>query len=238
MENRSLKTYDDIVKYLEYLEVEYNKSYTELSNINIGLFEFGEKKEKEERRRSLKRQLLDYVVSYEQCDRFLKDVTTFRRQDFVKFLADFFSIVYGKKYVVQNDVKDRKQKHPVISYDLVISEDDLKNCSGDNNLMDSLSFSELFERCNDCCLLLDNSLKFTLLDGKDLSADFEDFPELIAAARMLVDLKLSNPEMSDQKRLLTILNNSCIELKTSGEGYNPHGISGPRLEKVYSENNQ
>lgn len=232
MESRSLKSYDDIVKYLEYLSDEYEKDFEELTNINIGIFDLVGKKDKEERKKELKRQLINYVISYDQCDKFLKDSTTFRRQDFVRFLAEYFSMIYGKKYVYQCDISDKKQVYSVISYDLIISEDDMKSFCGDGEMIKSLDIDTLFDYCNDCCLLLDNSLKFTLLDGVNLSADFEDFPELIVAARNLVDLKLAKPEMSDQRRLASVLNRRFMDI----EAETPNVESVQRLGKSYPNN--
>lgn len=232
MESRSLKSYDDIVKYLEYLSDEYEKDFKELTNINIGIFDLVGKKDKEERKKELKRQLINYVISYDQCDKFLKDSTTFRRQDFVRFLAEYFSMIYGKKYVYQCDISDKKQVYSVISYDLIISEDDMKSFCGDGEMIKSLDIDTLFDCCNDCCLLLDNSLKFTLLDGVNLSADFEDFPELIVAARNLVGLKLAKPEMSDQRRLASVLNRRFMDI----EAETPNVESVQRLGKSYPNN--
>ncbi len=232
MESRSLKSYDDIVKYLEYLNDEYEKAFKELTNINIGIFDLVGKKDKEERKKELKRQLINYVISYDQCDKFLKDSTTFRRQDFVRFLAEYFSMIYGKKYVYKCDISDKKQVYSVISYDLIISEDDMKSFCGDGEMIKSLDIDTLFDCCNDCCLLLDNSLKFTLLDGVNLSADFEDFPELIVAARNLVDLKLAKPEMSDQRRLASVLNRRFMDI----EAETPNVESVQRLGKSYPNN--
>lgn len=232
MESRSLKSYDDIVKYLEYLNDEYEKDFKEVTNINIGIFDLVGKKDKEERKKELKRQLINYVISYDQCDKFLKDSTTFRRQDFVRFLAEYFSMIYGKKYVYKCDISDKKQVYSVISYDLIISEDDMKSFCGDGEMIKSLDIDTLFDCCNDCCLLLDNSLKFTLLDGVNLSADFEDFPELIVAARNLVDLKLAKPEMSDQRRLASVLNRRFMDI----EAETPNVESVQRLGKSYPNN--
>lgn len=234
MENRELRSFDDIENYLHFIETEYNKSYDDLNSIVIGTFEIKGKKSKEEQKRDLRGQLLTYVRTYEHYDRFLKDATTFRRQDFIRFLADYFTIVYGRKYVVKSGIKDGKQLQSVITYDLVISEDDLDRFSSDSKVLESLDFKSLFDSCHDCCLLLNDSLKFTLLDGKNLSEDFEDFPELMAAGRRLVDLKLSNPEMSDQKRLMSILSNTCLDLKGSYDVSSDEGY-GQKLEKVYPE---
>lgn len=229
MERQGLRSYDDIVKYLEYISNEYNKDFEELNSIKIGVFEFSGKKEKEDKQRELRRKLINYVVSYEQCDKFLKDSTTFRRQDFVKFLADYFSLAYGKKYVIESGISDKKQVHQIITYDLIISEEDLKGFRENDNMIKNLNFNELFDRCNDCCLLLDNSLKFTLLDGINLSSDFEDFPELMSAARSLVNLKLSKPEMSDQRRLLSVLNGTSLDL----DGGSQEVESSYNLRKTY-----
>ena len=130
------------------------------------------------------------------------------------------------------DISDKKQVYSVISYDLIISEDDMKSFCGDGEMLKSLDIDTLFDCCNDCCLLLDNSLKFTLLDGVNLSADFEDFPELIVAARNLVDLKLAKPEMSDQRRLASVLNRRFMDI----EAETPNVESVQRLGKSYPNN--
>lgn len=233
MENKNLKSYEDIFNYLEYLNKEYDKTFSELNSITINVLDLSGKKAKEEHKKDLMGRLIHYVSSYEECDRFLKDATTFRRQDIIRFLVDLFSVLYGKKYVVQCGIRDKKQVESVITYDLIISENDLSRFNGEKNVIKDVDLAALFDNCSDCCLLLDNSVKFTLLDGVDLSPDFEDFPELMVAVRRLVDLKLVNPEMSDQKRLLTVLNDSCLDLNGNSEPQ----LTGPKLEKIYSENN-
>lgn len=216
MEKGKFRTYDDIVKYLEFSEKEYNETFEELNK---------------NRRTEYKRKLINCIVSYDQCDKFLKDSTTFRRQDLVRFLVDYFSVVYNKKYVFESGVTDKKQNNPVISYDLIVSEEDLIRFKGDKDILRSVNFEEFFDRCNDCCLLLDNSLKFTLLDGVELSSDFKDFPELMAVVRKLVNLKLSNPEMSDQRRLMIILSDTCLDF----DGGSCEIDITQRLEKTYHD---
>lgn len=234
MENINFNTYDEIVQYLDSINAMYNQESKKLNDITIGVFEIKGKKTKEDQRRELKRSLISYVKTYEYYDRFLRDATTFRRQDMVRFLVDYFSIVYGKKYVSLNGVSDRGQYYSVILYDLIISERDLEKVNENNNENKIIDFKELFDRCEDCCLLVGDSLKLTLLDGKDLSSDFEDFPELVNAAKILVSLKLSHPEMSDQKRLLTILNNSCLEFNEVSHSLNNE--VGHKLGKTYPDN--
>ncbi len=231
MEKVNFKTYDEIVNYLGYINLEYNKSYQELNNISIGKFEITGKKDKEVQKRELRIKLLDYVLAYQQWDSFLKDATTFRRQDIVRFLAEYFSITYGTKYVVESDISDKKQVQSVIIYDLIVSERDLKKNNGNNKMMKSLDFSTFFDSCSDCCLLLDNSLKFTLLDGINLSGNFEDFPELMTVARRLVDLKLTNPEMSDQRRLMSVLSGTCLDLVAT---YDEEVKTGYKLSKNFN----
>ncbi len=234
MENINFKTYDEIVQYLDSLDTMYNQESKELNDITIGVFELKGKKTKEDQRREIKKRLISYVKTYEYYDKFLRDATTFRRQDIVRFLVYYFSIVYGKKYVSLNGVSDKGQYYSVISYDLIISEKDLEKVNGNNNENKIIDFKELFDSCDDCCLLIGDSLKITLLDGKNLSSDFEDFPELVNAAKILVSLKLSHPEMSDQKRLMTILNNTCLEF--NAVSHSDDNEVGHKLEKNYPDN--
>lgn len=234
MENINFKTYDEIVQYLDSLDTMYNQESKELNDITIGVFELKGKKTKEDQRREIKKRLISYVKTYEYYDKFLRDATTFRRQDIVRFLVDYFSIVYGKKYVSLNGVSDKGQYYSVISYDLIISEKDLEKVNGNNNENKIIDFKELFDSCDDCCLLIGDSLKITLLDGKNLSSDFEDFPELVNVMKILVSLKLSHPEMSDQKRLMTILNNTCLEF--NAVSHSDDNEVGHKLEKNYPDN--
>lgn len=237
MEKIFFNSYDDLVQYLDSIEDSYNKDKNELGGISIGALEIKEKKNKEERKNRLKANLINYVKEYEYYDRFLRDATTFRRQDFVCFLCDYFSVVYGCKYVSLSGVREKGQNKSIITYDLIISERDLQSFTGNNDEIKEFDFKLLFDGCSDCCLLLNDSLKFTLLDGKNLNSEFEDFPELIAAARSLINLKLSNPEMSDKRRLLAVLNGSCIDFKDNKVKNGENGEQGPKLEKAYLENN-
>ena len=60
-----------------------------------------------------------------------------------------------------------------------------------------------------------------LLDGVELKEKYKVFPQLKELAYQLVDLKLSNPEISDLDRLTIVLENFKNKNIEKAQGYTP-----------------
>lgn len=226
MKQLGLKTYDDIVNYLSFIEGKYRETEEELSNIKIGLFT-ADKTKLKARKAKLEEDLEKYTDIYDYYDILFREATTFERRDFSLFIARYFSVVFGKSYEVQCGVRDVTESKYAKMCDFVASTEDLEKLEKKYDLNGNVKMGEIIAECEDTCLYLGGTSRHRIFEDSELNSDFAEFPEILEAGRRLIDLKLSDPELSDQKRLMMVLRSFIDEEKQKSQG-EQHVQSSPK----------
>lgn len=214
MKQLGLRTYDDIVDYLSFIEEKYKQVEEELSEIKIGVFTRG-KADLKAKKQKLEKELERYTDIYDYYDNLFREATTFERKDFSEFIAKYFSVVFGKTYEVQRGVRDISESKYAKQCDFIASTEDFEKLDKKYDLNGPVKMSNVIEECSDTCLYLGGTSKHTIFDDSELNSDFADFPEILEAGKRLIDLKLLNPGLSDKKRLMIVLRNIIDEKNNS-----------------------
>lgn len=196
----------------------------ELSSLNKTAFAY-ERARKLELKGKLKKLKKDVINKEHE----LVLATTFKRKELSSFLSSVLSVIKSESYVVtkiakKNDKKDvsilefsnlvigdsfhdvdwdligklklNDFEMDINKYHIIVKEEDIKG----------LDFKDILVAVLDLDVIMLEKKKISLLDGIELNGRFEAFPELKDIAYRLVDLKLSNPELSDVERMQFVLN--------------------------------
>ncbi len=181
----------------------------------LGIFDFRKRRE-----------LSQIKSSIVTCKQMLEDYTTFESNQFLQFLTKYLSLQENEEYILLDNIKEcvsimvavpvphpqiTTQEYNIITtaknYEKLKSERDAYNGLGDtNNINQFLAVCENKKYIN-----LITSSTYSLLHGLSLKDDFSDYPYLADLAYELVDLKLSNPNLSDIERLNIVLSNMQLE---------------------------
>ncbi len=218
MTNNGLRTFNDIMDYLSYLEKKYGKIEKELKEMKIGFFS-SDKKKLKNRKSKMEEELERITDIYEYYDNFFRTSTTFSRKDLSLFLSRYFALVYGKAYEVQHGVYDVSDGKYAKTCDFIASSSDFDRIDKKYDLNKRVNLDQVMELCKDDCISLGGTKSHTLLADSELNSDFGAFPEIIEAAKKLINVKLSHPDLSDKERLEYVLKDMAtdIELKRQEE---------------------
>lgn len=204
MEVKGLKTCEDVISYVSYLEKKYGKIEKELKDFKIGLFSADKAKLKAKRAR-MEEELERISDTYDRYDRIFKETTTFTRGDLSVFLAKYFSLLKGKTFEVQRGVRDISDSKYAKTCDFIASSDDFERIDKKFDLNKPVCLDDVINICRDDCLSLGGTRIHTLLEDSALNSDFSAFPEIIDVAKNLITVKLSYPDLTDSERLDFIL---------------------------------
>ncbi len=197
MSEIKFKKCDDILDYLLFLEKKLVSLEEELSSLRFSIFS----KKAKERKKLIKCNLKKIYETLEDYDDFLYDATTFQRKDLAMFFSKYFTALYGIKYTVEEDAKDKSEGSTWIPTDIIASERDFARIDKKYNFKRKVNVDDIIDMCQDSCLCLGGPEEYTLLEGTKLSPELEGFPEVADIVKILVDLKLADPTLSDEKRL-------------------------------------
>ncbi len=210
MANNGLKTFEDVMNYLSYLEKKYEKIENELKELKIGFFSAEKKQMKAKKSKMLEE--LDRISNlYDQYDKLFKDATTFERKDLAPFLAKYFTLYYGKTYEVQYGVRDTSESKYAKSCDFIASSEDFARIDKNYDLETPINLDDVLNLCKDNCLSLGGSKAHTLLADSELNSEFSAFPEIIEVAKRLINIKLANPSLNDKQRLEVAIRDIATE---------------------------
>lgn len=212
MEVKGLKTCEDVIDYVSYLEKKYGKIERELKDLKIGLFSADKAKLKAKKAR-MEEELERISDTYDRYDRIFKEATTFTRGDLSLFLAKYFTLLKGRTFEVQRGVRDISDSKYAKTCDFIASSDDFARIDKKFDLNKPVCLDDVIEICKDDCLSLGGTRTHTLLEDFELNSDFSAFPEIIDVAKKLITVKLSYPDLTDSERLNFILK----ELATANE---------------------
>lgn len=207
----------DILIYLEMCEEEQTKVFDRLDKIKIGLFD-PDRKELSQERKDLKQKLRIIKFRIEKCVEILENNTTFNNRVFLNFLAKYLSLKEGTEYALMDITEDNVGLGIATkTYGCMASKYNVVTTANNKKLLEKQGSSgtfgattddinEYFRVCKDkkyICLL--DEKNYTLLDGSSLREGFERYTYLQGLAFRLVDLKIQNPKLSDEKRLNMVL---------------------------------
>lgn len=196
-----------------------NNLEKELNEMYIGLFS-PKRHELKKRKAVIKSRLKRIRNNIRLCLNLLEKYTTFNDDIFLPFLRDYLSLKEDEKYELLLDVEELNFGMALITktyplnlygdhYNIVTTEENrdiLMECQDSCSFADIDDINDYLENLdNDKYICLEDSNCYTLLDGLDLSSDFENYPYLFDVANELVDMKLANPDMCDEERLESIL---------------------------------
>lgn len=210
----------DVLIYLDSCKEEQERVFDKLNKIEIKLFDPNRKELKKERK-NLKDQLKIIKKRIRKCIDILEEGSTFKRDDFLRFLPKYLSLKEREIYVLMDEVVEDNfcmemaaktypwgffsEKYNIIT--TVHNKRKLENmgdsgsCGGTtDDIEDYLSVCE-----DDKYLCLSNASLYTLLCGTRLNKIYSSYPYMRELAFDLVDLKIENPYMSDEDRLNKIL---------------------------------
>ncbi len=212
MQTLRLKSCQDILNYLSYIDTKISRLYAELEGIGSTLFN--------SRKRAIKKQISNELKRYndilDKYGTFFREATTFNRNDLAEFFSKYFTALYGKKYMFKANIIDRSRGID-ISTDLIFSLDDFRILSEYFNFHRRINVDKLIDSCQDSCLCLGGPEDYTLLVGTRVCEDLEGFPEILEVIETLVNLKLENPNLSDKRRLALALSLSITKIKSQRE---------------------
>lgn len=206
----------DVLIYLEMCEEEHKKTFSRLDKMDIGFFESRELKQKS---KDLKDQLRIIKFRIGKCVEILEQNTTFSKRLFLNFLVKYLTLRDGVEYVVMDITENHyfptgKIITPVYEEYKVITTVDNKNKiqkqnSNVPNVECTDDISDVLRVCNDkkyiCLPNGKDEENYNLLRGVSLIECFGNYPYLREVAYDLVDLKLKNPDMSNEGRLTEVL---------------------------------
>jgi hypothetical protein len=150
--------------------------------------------------------------------------STFSDDLLLPFLADYISEKENKKHVIlqrrDKNLCTATKTYPLnlygeMYYNIIIEEDNKEKfaCTKRPGVL-SGTIKEHLEACSSSkhiCLLSLNS--YSLMKGNFFCTEYADFPYLRDVALQLVDMKLSNPFISDKERLNLVLNKEKDQVK-------------------------
>lgn len=209
MISKNIKSFDDILKHISALEARLANLESELRSIN-DILHLLTNKDARIRKEEIKEELEGIDYTLEEYDTFLQSATTFNKDDLDKFFIRYFSIIYGIKYSVQTDIKDKSEGIHYVLTDLIASNQDFAKIDQYFNLRHKVDLDEVIDLCEDTCICLGGQDPYPLLRGVNLNDELKEFPELNEAVKLLVDLKLSDPNLSNQQRLAL-----CLKIMTT-----------------------
>lgn len=207
----------DVLIYLEMCEEDQKKTFSRLDKMDIGFFDSKELKQK---RNDLKKQLRIIKFRIENCVGILEKNTTFNRRLFLNFLVKYLTLREGVEYAVMTVTEDdvalgiATKTYGCMSteYEIITTTDNKSKLEskGDQGTFGATTddINDYLKVCKDKKYLCfsEEETQFTLLRGSSLSKEFAKYPYFRNLAFDLVDLKMQNPNMSDEERLKAILN--------------------------------
>lgn len=197
MINTKLKNCEDILNYLSYIERTYDELEDEVSKMKFTFFSPSSRK----RKAKIKRRMVNIEETLEEYSDFFKESTTFPRRDLAMFFIQYFAALYNKKYIAETNIRNKSEGRYPVSCDLIASERDFKILDQKFNFKKKVNLEKAIDMCQDTCIVFGGPDPYTLLAGTNIPENIDDFPELADAIKLLIDLKLSDPNMSDRQRL-------------------------------------
>lgn len=231
MVRSKLKNCNDILDYLSFLERKVTALGEELNSLKFSIFS----KEARDRKKEIKANLKKIYEILDYYDDFLYDATTFQREDLDVFFVKYFTALYGIKYTVEENAKDISEGSQWVPTDIIASERDFARIDKKFNFKRKVNVDDILYMCQDSCLCIGGPEEYTLLEGTKLSKDLEGFPELAETVKILVDLKLSDPELSDKKRLAIGLKIAITRLNKKVPTSSKEQLTTPYIPKVTKE---
>lgn len=219
-------------EYLNFSSLEGIKSYlnecfriiseleSEMDDMIINIYNPKRHKLKK-RRRIIKKRLKGIRANVRTLKNLLEDYTTFDRDIFLPFLREYLTIKECENYELLLDVEEMDlgmalatKTYPLNlygdHYDIVTTDynkEILEDAQDSWSLADIDDVDDFLSNLDDDkYICLEESDAYTLLDGLKLNEDFSSYPYLYDLATELIDMKLSNPRISDKERLENVLN--------------------------------
>lgn len=230
MANNGLRTFDDIIDYLSYLERKYAQIEKKLSELKIGFFS-ADKKKLKAKKAKMEAELDRISDTYDYYDKLFSESTTFARKDLSSFLTKYFALVYGKTYEVQREVYDTSESKYAKTCDFIASSEDFSRIDKKYDLTKQVNMDKVMELCKDDCICLGGTKTHVLLADSEMHSDFSAFPEIIEAAKKLINVKLSHPNLTDKERLDYVLK----EMATDIELKRQESLLGANVTKATSQ---
>lgn len=213
METMGLRSCNEIFNYLSYLMRKTKELETELDELGrISILP-----SKHRRKREIKERLAFFDEDIDKYVEFFEEATTFERNMLSSYFARFFNMLYGMNYSVQINIKDTTETKYCISTDLIASNRDFAKIDKRYDFSKPVRVKNIIRTCQDTCLAIGGPSDYTLLDNCFFSKAILRFPEIAEYISTLVDLKLAEPDMSDEKRLAVALKIAVTKLKTRKE---------------------
>lgn len=191
----------------------------EIDDMFISFFN-PERHKLKKRRKVIKNRLKKIRNNVKMCKRLLENYTTFDADIFLPFLRDYLTLKENENYEILLDVEEldfgmaiATKTYPLnlygTHYNIVTTEENyeiLEDNQDSWSLADIDDIDDYLDNLdNDKYVCLEDEDEYTLLCGMKLDSDFKSYPYLYDVANELVDLKLSNPDMSDEERLESVL---------------------------------
>ena len=219
MEKKELPSSKAIKDYIAFCEQEYERISSEIDAIPTKLFGH-RRKESKIQKKELKTQLRGLRKNISDWLFILEDCVTFERYQFLSFLTKYLSIVEKEQYISMKGVQEESAFIPTYryylfdlfndKYDIITTLDNYDKLSnqdrsfcGTADTDDIETYLEACENKRFICLEVED--KYTLLDGTSLAEEFREYPYLYDLAYEIIDLKLSNPSLSNDEIFNMIL---------------------------------
>lgn len=192
-----------------------NELETKMDEMFISIFN-PERHKLKKRRKVIKSRLKGIRDNIRVAKDILENYTTFDSDIFLPFLCEYLTLKEHEKYELLLDVEEMDFGMAIVTktyplnlygshynivttdYNCEILEDstDTWSFADTNDIDDFLSYLD-----DDKYICLEDSDCYTLLNGVSLDSDYDRYPYLCDLANELIDMKLSNPDISDEERL-------------------------------------
>ena len=206
----------DVLIYLGICEEDYKNTSSRLDKMKVGFFDSKELKKK---RNDLKHDLRIIKFRIGKCTGILEQNTLFNKRLFLNFLVKYLSLREGEEYTVMTITEeDVALEIATKAYGCFRTEYQIVTTKSNKEKLERMGnqgtfgattndIDEYLNVCKDKKYLYfsERESQCSLLNGASLKEEFGKYPYLRDVAYELVDLKLQNPDMSDEGRLKEVL---------------------------------
>lgn len=207
-----VKNFNDVRNYLIAVDKRMCVLKEEYKNIKIHFYTLN-RGDLKRRKEEIKKELDYWTKMNCYYDSLVRNATRFQRTDLGEFFREYFSLMYGKGYGVYS-FKDISEGCSLYDAVLVLSDDDAEKVGKNILTTGAIHASNLLKRCKDTAICLSADTYF-LFDNARGKSQFAAFPDIIKLAIRMVDMKLSEPTLTDKEILKALIEENRLQQNSS-----------------------
>lgn len=231
----NIQNFDDIISRIE----EYRQTYQELSDefdgIKISLFDT-EKDYKKRRKSLLKESLTELKEKFSYLDNIIIELTSFDANLIIPFVTEYLSRNTFERYLTMNvkRVEYYGRSTQVDYYYFICNVKDVLGYQVSGYNPDGVYDYSIKDELSNTFIHVMQKSSYNLMSADGLTSGFKNFPELLEAARRIINLRLSNPRLGEEECLNLALGGLLSNESTSKDTkpYNRTNINGKKIKEM------